>query len=218
MILKRFLPCAAAVVILAGCSSTAPQYYSLQSVPTNPAGTPGKIESAYAISVQPVVIPQQIARPQIVVSTTPNAEVVPLSAALWAGPLESQIRNTLADALSRRLNVMDVGQSGAAEGLPVWRIYVDVQRFDSIYGEAVQQEIVWRMVPQGMPKTTKERVCSATVRLPVGTGMSALVQGHRDALEKLSAVIAQEIPQRGNAPAGQPTTSSSGVHFRGCVG
>lgn len=215
MILKRFLPCAAAVVILAGCASTAPQYYSLQSVPTNPLGTPGKIESAYAISVQPVVIPQQVARPQIVVSTTPNAEVVPLSAALWAGPLESQIRNTLADALSRRLNVMDVGQSGAAEGLPVWRIYVDVQRFDSIYDEAVQQEIVWRMVPQGMPKSTKERVCSATVRLPVGPGMSALVQGHRDALEKLSAVIAQAIPQRGSAPAGQP---SSGVHFRGCVG
>lgn len=219
MIPKRIFACAATTVVLAGCSTPTPQYYSLQAGSTASATVPGKLGNAYAISVQPVVIPEQVARPQIVVSMAPSAEVVPLNAALWVGPLESQIRNTLAASLSRRLNVMDLGQSGAAEGMPVWRIYVDVRRFDSFYDEAVQQELVWRMVPQGMPASVKERVCSATARLPVATGMSALVQGHRDALENMSAVIAAALPSTAGAGgASGPLAMPAGVHLRGCVG
>lgn len=218
---SKFLAgCLAAAGLLAGCSTTpAPQYYSLQAAPVVATPVAAKVTSAYAISVQPVVIPQQVSRPQIVVQASAGAEVVPLNAALWAAPLDSQIRNALADALSRRLNVMDVGQSGAADGIPVWRIYVDVQRFDSLYGRAVRHDVVWRVVPQGMPGAVKERVCSAQATQTVGEGMSALVQGHRDALENLSALMAQVLPPAtGARKAEAPPTLPEGVSFRGCVG
>src|SRR5690606_4777304 len=126
--------------------------------------------------------------------------VIPLNAALWAAPLEAQLRQAFGDALSRRLNVLEVGQSGAAKGLPVWRLYVDVQRFESVYDESVRQHIVWRMVPQGMPSRVGERTCSARVELPVGTGMSALVDGHRQALDMLAGAIADAL--RGGNPVG----------------
>jgi len=204
-------------VMLAGCAASAPQYYSLQSRAGTQAA-PSSVSDDYAISVQPVIVPEQVARPQIVVRTSPGAEVVPLSAALWAGPLEAQIRNAVADELTQRLNVLDVGLSSAGKNLPVWRIYLDVQRFDSLYGEAVWQEVVWRMVPQGMPDGVKERLCSAQARLPVATGMSALVEGHREALAGIAEVMAQALPRPANASPDIDAGTPEGVNFRGCVG
>lgn len=231
----KSLSCAASLTLvglLAGCAgSQAPQYYSLQAIPVMAEAPVPPVNAAYAISMQPVVIPQQVARPQIVVQATPGAEVVPLNSSLWASPLESQIRDVLSGELSRRLGVMDVGQSGAADAMPVWRIYVDVQRFDSLYDRSVKQEVVWRMVPQGMPRVAKERVCSAQIQRPVGAGMSALVEGHRQALESLAALMAQVVPPapaaggrgtagKGGAAAGAMAAPAvpQGVQFRGCVG
>jgi len=206
------------LILLGACANTAPQYYSLQ-VPSE-APPEGKMNPGYAISVQPVVIPQQVARPQIVVRTDSSGEVIPLNAALWAGPLEAQIRASLADTLTHRLNVVDVGRAGAPEKTPVWRIYVDVQRFDSLYDHAAQQEVVWRMVPQGMSSKVKERTCSAQFHMPVGTGMSALVEGHRRALAELADLIAQTLPAGPKSANKQVALEklSEGVSFRGCVG
>jgi len=201
--------------LLAGCAASAPQYYTLQ-IPDAAGGNGSGLQADYAISVQPVIIPEQVARPQIVVSTSSGAEVMPLNAALWAGPLEAQIRNVLAGELAQRLGVLDVGRNSAAKGLPVWRIYLDVRSFDSVYAEEVRQEVVWRIVPQGVPGNVKERVCSARASVPVEEGMSALVEGHRSALTGLAGVIAQSLPGPSGAVA--PSGTPEGVSFRGCVG
>lgn len=217
MKLRLALPAMAAA--LTGCAATAPQYYSLQNPAAAETPPVAALQTGYAVSVQPVVVPEQVARPQIVVRAAAGAEVVPLNVALWAGPLEAQIRDAVADELGRRLNVLDVGQSGAAEGLPVWRVYLDVQRFESLYGEAVQQNFVWRLVPQGMPRAMKERVCSAQATMPVAAGMLALVEGHRKALAALAAVMAHTVPvQSGTQPAIQDAAIPEGVTFRGCAG
>lgn len=204
--------------LMAGCAASAPQYYSLQAPAIAAAAQKRKVASEYVISVQPVLIPEQVARPQIVVATSTSAEVIPLNAALWAGPLEAQIRDALADALAQRLNVLDVGLS-KSDGPPVWRIYVDVQRFDSVYGEAVRQDVVWRMVPQGMPDSVGKKVCSAQLRLPVETGMSALVEGHRQSLDILAGVMAQTLAGQGDERESAASDAApEGLNFRGCVG
>ena len=205
------------VVLLSGCASMAPQYYSLQAPAIAAEQQDRQLDGEYVISVQPVLIPEQLARPQILVSSPESAEVIPLNAALWAGPLEAQIRDALADALSQRLNVLDIGLARSEEA-PVWRIYVDVQRFDSLYDQEVRQDLVWRMEPQGVSGKFDKRVCSAQIRTPVGEGMSALVAGHRRSLDVLAEVIAQTLPP--NSAAGTLTTVSSqheGLNFRGCV-
>lgn len=203
--------------LLGGCATTAPQYYSLQAAPAVAAQPPDALSSDFVISVQPVLIPEQLARPQIVIASPESAEVIPLNAALWAGPLEAQIRDALAGSLSRRLNVVDLGLSKVVE-LPAWRIYVDVQRFDSVYGKAVLQDVVWRLVPQNMPAETDRRVCSARVQLPVGEGMSALVDGHRRSLDLVAGLMAGTLSAApGGGAAGAAESSAESVLFRGCV-
>ena len=125
------------LILLGACAAGSPQYIHCRYLVGHQPILSGR---GYAISMQPVVIPQEVARPQIVIRADASGEVIPLNAALWAGPLEAQIRTTLADTLSQRLNVVDVGRAGAPEKTPIWRIYVDVQRFDSLYGQAAQQE------------------------------------------------------------------------------
>lgn len=181
-----------ALALLAGCAGTAPQYYSLQA-PAFAAHDPvSAANTDYVISVQPVLIPQELSRPQIVVASPDSSQVIPLSAALWSGPLEAQIRDALSASLSQQLNVLEVG-TAKLDGAPVWNIYVDVQRFDSLYGQEVRQEVVWRLVPRGLKPAVPARVCSAQVRVAVDEGMSNLVAGHRRALDLLSAAIANTI-------------------------
>lgn len=216
MMPKLIVPCVA--VLLTACAAPAPQYYSLQAPLPAAAGQGYQVASDYVISVQPVLVPEQVARPQIVVAASPGAEVVPLNAALWAGPLESQIRDALSDSLTRRLKVLDVGQSKIVD-LPIWRIYVDVQRFDSLYGQAVQQEVVWRMVPQGIDAGPGKRVCSAQLSVPVGEGMSELIEGHRRSIDLLAGLMAQTLPVHGSAQASpvSDTAAHETLHFRGCI-
>ena len=203
--------------ILAACASHAPQYYSLQAPAVGSAQPKKEVSRDFVISVQPVLIPEQLSRPQILVASPDSAEVVPLNVALWAGPLEAQIRDALADSLSKRLNVLDLGPA-KADGTPVWRVYVDVQRFDSLYGKEVRQDIVWRLEPQGMPRGVKKRVCSAQARIPVDEGMASLVAGHRQALDSLADVIAQTIPTRDKNASASAEFAREGLNFRGCVG
>ena len=222
----------AALVVLAGCASEAPHYYSLQSASlAAPTAAAAQVDAAYAISVQPVMVPDQVARPQILVQMAEGSEVVPLSTALWAGPLEAQWRSALAANLTRRLNVMDLGTARVGDALPVWQIFVDVQQFDSYYGRMAQQQIVWRLVPPATLKSAKPRVCTAQASVPVDVGMSALVEGHRQAVAGLAEAIAATLPAPGKgAGAGgsgalaagssaAPGAASlpAGVVFRGCT-
>lgn len=200
-----------APALLAGCAGTAPQYYSLQAPAIASSDAVRNADAKYVISVQPVLIPQELSRPQIVVASPDTSEVVPLSVALWSGPLEAQIRDALAASLSSTLNVLEVG-AAKLDGAPVWNIYVDMQRFDSLYNKEVRQEAVWRLVPSGMKPSVQARVCSAQVRVKVEDGMSNLVAGHRRALDILSSAIAETISGK------QQTSPADGtLHFRGCA-
>ena len=197
-----------AVCVLGACASTAPQYYSLV-IPRMSEEPAAPVDTDYAVSVQPVIVPEQVARPQIVVRTEVGAEVMPLNAALWAGPLESQIRTVLSDALSRQLNVLDLPDTRAADKLPVWQVFLDVVRFESIYDRSVRQEVTWRLTPQGMPSQVRQRVCSAELETPVGIGMSALVEGHNEILRVVAALIAETLPWKPAAPSGTKNTRSA---------
>lgn len=192
--MNRIFYYALLAVGLSACATQSPQYYTLAPALLNAdRGASAVAEPAkYAISVQPVVLPEQVDRPQIVISNMDSALVAPLNSALWASPLSDEIRSALSNALTGKLGVLDIPSSGAPKSLPIWKVFLRVQRFDSVYDQRVILDATWRLEPVNQ-SGEKALICRAEVQIPVETGMSALVAGHQEALRRLASVIASQL-------------------------
>lgn len=177
---------------LTACASKpASHYYSL--TPQTPAPTADAGEAAgFAISVQPVAIPAQVDRPQIVLTDPASTQVMLLNNSLWSGPLDEAIRNTLARDLSDKLGTIDIPVAGAPPGQAFWKVSLLVQRFESVYGQRAVLEATWRLSPVNLAQG-KPLACRAVLSAQVGEGMSALVAGHQQNLLDLSAIIAAQL-------------------------
>ncbi len=192
---------ALAAVVLSSCASAPSHYYSL-SAPQSPVGAVSahSLVSPFAIDVAPVTVPDEVNRPQIMIGEEGDARIVPLKSSLWASPLDDQIRTALGNALSARLGVPMVPGGAVPEGVPVWRIQFQAHRFESQYGRRVLLDASWQLRPINQKKVAGTLVCRGAVSLPVEQGVSALVQGHEQALQRFATVMAEQI--RGGAPAG----------------
>lgn len=202
---------AAVAALLAACAATPDsQYYTLSPQAAQAPVPAAASRLAYAISVQPVTIPAQVDKPQIVIATRQEpSRLQPLNQSLWAAPLSDEIRHALADDLSRQLGVPDIPLGTQPGGLPVWRVDFTVNRFDSIYGQAVVLEATWRLTntqrKQGHPL-----VCKGLARVAVQQGVPALVGGQQLALLRFARLMAQQI-------SGQANPVEPGVELEGCT-
>ncbi len=224
--LKRMnlIPMLALSAVLAGCAAPPPaHYYTLMPPPgtsasgasASGAGAGGATTAAtggeYAISVQPVTIPAQVDRPQIVVGMDGSAQVVPLNQSLWVSPLDGQVRRALADDLTARLGVLDIAANAAPRSLPVWEVFLTVERFDLVFGKKTVLDVTWRLEPIHRPGW-RSNICRVEIVTAVGPGVPALVAGQRAAIRTLSSLIAARI-------TGKPASSrgASTVVDKGCV-
>ena len=119
-------------VVATGCASATARFYTLDSTAT-PDGTP---PASYAVLVGPVSVPGPVDRPQFVVQVAPNrVELDEFNR--WAAPLNESIARAVAGDLAVLLGTSDVASGQIANFNPAYRVTIDVQRFDSIQGEAV---------------------------------------------------------------------------------
>jgi uncharacterized lipoprotein YmbA len=147
-------------------------------------------ESFY-IEVPPVDVPQQVARNQFVVTTGPGrADIV--EHRRWLAPLSDEIGSALSADLSHSLSTIDVYRTPHAPTQPVYRINVNVQRFESVLGSRASLAAVWsvRAVASDALVT-----CRSDITVHVDQGYDALVDGHRSAVAQLSSDIAATVRQ-----------------------
>jgi uncharacterized lipoprotein YmbA len=92
-----FLGCCA----LLACSSSPPtHYYTLKTIAPSGPGATGP--NLVVVRLEPVVIPPELDRPQLVSRSGPYSVRV-ADSDRWAAPLEDQIRRSLSEDLSARL-------------------------------------------------------------------------------------------------------------------
>ena len=83
------------------------------------------------------------------------------------------------------------GLGGAGNFAPDYRVTIDVQRFESVQGQAPTLEAVWTVRKTAGGETRSGRTVA---REPVqGQGFDALAAAHSRALAKMSADIAAAI-------------------------
>jgi uncharacterized lipoprotein YmbA len=173
-------------VIAIGCSTTPSRFYSLTSTATAD-GTPATVAS---VMVGPVTIPAAVDQPEFVVQVAANRVQVD-EFNRWVSPLNDSIARAVAGDLVVLLGTPEVANSQLANFMPDYRVTIDVQRFESIQGQAAVVEAVWTV-----RKTVGGEVRSGrtVAREPVqGQSFDALAAAHSQAIAKMSGDIAGAI-------------------------
>ncbi|MCC6639633.1 MAG: membrane integrity-associated transporter subunit PqiC [Deltaproteobacteria bacterium] len=177
---------ALALVAACGCASPPSSFYALEPVASRGPAAP----VPQAVIVGPVSIPASVDRPEFVVRIAENqVRVDELNR--WVSPLSDAIARTVSTNLAALLGTPDVATAPLANFQPVYRVTVDVQRFDSAPGEAASLDAVWvvRRTAGGSARSGR-----TTVSEPAqGDGHGALAAAHSRAVATLSEDIAAAI-------------------------
>ena len=184
--IAQLISIALVAAIAAGCSTAPARFYSLASTATAD-GTPATHAS---VMVGPVTIPASVDQPEFVVQVAANrVEVNEFNR--WVAPLGDGIARAVAGDLVVLLGSPDVATAQLANFTPDYRVTIDVQRFDSIQGDAALVEAVWTVRKTASGDTRSGRT---DAREPAqGQGFDALAAAHSRAIAKLSADIAAAI-------------------------
>ncbi|MEM5312231.1 PqiC family protein [Paraburkholderia sp. JHI869] len=183
---------------LAGCSSPASRFYTLSPTDDSARTTAASstANAPWLIELAPVDVPPQVAKAQMVVQTDAN-QVRVLEQERWSSMPGDEIRRALSGDLTQQLGTIDVYGSPHPEGVPVYRVSVNVQRFESWPGSHALIDAVWSVRALD---TQTVLTCRSVLKENVGDGYDALVIGHRQAVEALSQSIASGVRALAAAP------------------
>jgi len=191
--MMKFNKCAAVFIaaMLAGCAAPASRYYTLQ--PAQPSPNPAAQVAGLAIRVLPVSVPEQIDRPQIALRTAGSNQLTLLNGSLWAAPISDEIRRMVSSSLAARLGAVEWQKGAVPDSLRLWRIELAVQRFEATYGRDVLLDASWRTERADAKGKPAPRLCAAAIRVAIGEGVPAVVEGHEQALLTLVDLMAHGI-------------------------
>jgi uncharacterized protein len=204
---------AGAMLALAACASTPLHYYTLIAPADESAGgsmapadalageaVPDAAAPSLPFQLLPVSVPPQVDQPQLVVREGGQG-VALLGSERWIAPLGDEVRGALSADLARALHSQDVSDLPASDA-PLLRIKLDLRRFDSQPGSYALIEGVWsvRLLHGARPDAL---TCTSRIKVPVGPGYPALVQGHQQAIARLTGQIgaAARLLGHGETPA-----------------
>jgi uncharacterized protein len=176
----------ALVTAVAGCSTAPSRFYSLTSTAT----ANGSLATPATVMVGPVTIPASVDQPEFVVQVAANRVQVD-EFNRWVSPLNDGIARAVAGDLVVLLGTPEVASAELENFAPDYRVTIDVQRFESVQGQAATLEAVWTV-----RKTAGGGVLSGrtVTREPVqGQSFDALAAAHSQALAKMSGDIAAAI-------------------------
>ncbi len=184
--IARLVLIALAIALAAGCSTTPARFYSLDST----AAADGTPATSASVLVGPVTIPAAVDQPEFVVQVAANrVEVDEFNR--WVAPLNDAIARAVAGDLVVLLGTPDVASSQLANFTPDYRVTIDVQRFESVQGQAATLEAVWAVRKAAGGEIRSGRTVA---REPVqGQGFEALAAAHSRAIAQMSADIATAI-------------------------
>ena len=172
--------------VAAGCASATARFYTLDSTATAD-GTPA---ARYAVLVGPVSVPPSVDRPQFVVQAAPNRVDID-EFNRWAAPLNDGIARAVAGDLAVLLGTTDVAMAPLANFNPAYRVTINVQRFESVQGQAVVVDAAWTVSQTAGGRTRSGRtVAREAVQ---GKDFDALAAAHSRAIGTLSSDIAAAI-------------------------
>jgi len=192
-----------AAAMLAACASPTSRFYTLGGGDARPMPT---AQASFYFELAPVDVPQQVAKNQLVVQTSP-AQVRVLEEERWASLPGDEVRRALSADLTRQLGAIDVYGTPHPESVPVYRVKVNVRRFESWPGSQAVIDAVWSVRAAGSDTVL---TCRTVAQERVDAGYDALVDGHRKAVDALASAISAGVRSLSSLPSatGAPAASA----------
>jgi uncharacterized lipoprotein YmbA len=134
------------------------------------------------------------------------AQVRVLEDQRWASLPADEVRRALSADLSQQLGAIDVYGTPHPEGVAVYRVKVNVQRFASSPGKRALIDAVWSV--RGVSNQAV-LTCRTVAEQPVADGYDALVAGHRQAVDSLAGAISAGVKTVNSAPAPLTTATAA---------
>jgi uncharacterized lipoprotein YmbA len=193
----------AMLALLAGCTASRPpeRFHTLLPPTSAAASSPAPVRTVH-VDVLPVHVPAQVDHAQWVVRQ-PDDSLLVLEQDRWAAPLPDEMRGALVERLASRWGAVDVRAVGLPGG-PVWRVRVDVQRFESLPGREARLEAAWSVslpASASPPREAASLVCRGVfVESVGGTDVAALAGGHRRNMIKLADAIGERLQGTAGCP------------------
>lgn len=205
----RTLPALLLAAALAACSSPPSHFYTLSAGDASPDAVRSASNPAFLIEVPPVDVPPQVAKSQLVVQTGPT-QVQVLEQERWASLPGDEIRRALSSSLTQQLGTIDVYGSPYPERVPVYRISVNVQRFESWPGSRTLIDAVWSV---RAVRTQAVLTCRSVVSEPVSGSYDAIADGHRRAVQQISTEIGAAVRNLAAVPTRGAAVTLSLIHI-----
>jgi uncharacterized protein len=196
------------VGVLAACaSSPTSKFYTLAGASSGAGGAQQTAASTvpFFFELSPVDMPQQVSRNQLVVQTSP-AQVKVLEEERWASLPADEVRRALSADLTQRLGSIDVYGTSYPPSAQVYRVKVNVQRFESWPGAQAVIDAVWSVRAAGDQSVL---TCRTVAQERVGDGYAALVDGHRKAVDEIATAISAGVRSLNALPAASPNAKNA---------
>jgi uncharacterized lipoprotein YmbA len=183
-----------AALMLIGCRGSAPpvEFYTLSATRTQTQANRITAEKPVSVGVGPVVIPEVLDRPQIVIRTSPNKLQID-EFHRWAGRLDADLARVVAENISLKLPTEQVAvYPWDANFEPHYQVTLDIRYFEGRLGEDVLLDVVWKVID--LQKGATLRVKKSVIKKPLADKTyETLIITKSKAVASLSDIIVNEI-------------------------
>ena len=186
----------ACAMLLSGCGASPVAKYYVLSVATEPAAaSDAAVPRDKFIGIGPVVLPDYLDQPQIVIRASSNRlELV--EGHRWAEPLTDSFSRVLRENLSLLLGTERVlARSSLPSARGDYQVMVQVLRFDAAPDGIVNLVARWSVTAKDGALLVPTRRSAFDVT-PAGTSVEALVAAQSEAVARLSREIAAALTGR----------------------
>jgi uncharacterized protein len=167
---------------LVGCSSSSPRFYTL--VPEPVSGAPSQLTAAYRLEVEPVKVPAQIDRLELV-TRLPGGGVAIADGDRWIAPVADELQSALSVELRQRLGAVDPATACGDSLL----VRLNIERFESSPNQYALIEASWHLELRQGGKVTRLS-CRTQAYEQVRGGYPDVVRGYQRAVVLIADQIA----------------------------
>ena len=143
----------------------------------------------------PVIVPERLARPQLVVSIKgQEGELLILEQARWSSHFNYELRDALAADIAGKIGAIkrDPRAWYPAPGQPIYRIAIELSQFDATVGGRVNARFDWTITHSTQARSA---ACYSVISESAGDSIESLVKGIQHVVAAAAESISENLMQ-----------------------